>query len=91
MPSAVIATISPGFTSRTNSAPIVSSAQDSDASTYALSLFPMQSGLKPNGSLAPISFLGLATTSEYAPLIFSIAFLTAFSAVPDLSLSRAIR
>ncbi len=64
MPSAVIATISPGSTSRTNSAPIVSSAHDSDASIYALSLLPIQSGLKPNGSLAPISLRGLATTRE---------------------------
>ena len=40
-------TISPGITSRTNSAPIVSSAQLSEASTYALSRFPIQSGLNP--------------------------------------------
>ncbi len=59
-----IATTSPGSTSLTNSAPIVSSAQVSDASIYALSLLPIQRGLKPNGSLAPISFLGLITTSE---------------------------
>ena len=51
----------------------------------------MQRGLKPNGSLAPISFLGLITISEYAPLIFFIAFLTASSTVGVLSLSLAIK
>lgn len=42
-------------------------------------------------SLAPISFLGLATTSEYAPLSLTIAFLTASSTFPVFSLSLAIR
>jgi len=61
--SGVMVITSPGSISLTNSAPIVSSAQVSDVTIYALSLFPMQRGLKPNGSLAAISFLGLSTTS----------------------------
>ena len=87
----VIVTTSPGSTSLTNSAPTVSRAHVSDDKKYVLSLLPMQRGLNPNGSLAPISFLGLMTTSEYAPFIFNIAFLTASSTVPTLSLSLAIR
>ena len=83
-------TTSPGSTSLTNSAPIVSSAQLSDASMYALSRFPIQSGLKPNGSLAPISFLGLMMTSEYDPLTFLRALVTASSTEPHLTLSLAI-
>ena len=59
-----IVTISPGSMSRTKVAPTVSSAQVSEAMIYALSLFPMQSGLNPKGSLAPISFLGDMTTRE---------------------------
>ena len=64
MPSGVIVTTSPGSTSLTNSAPTVSRAQVSEDKKYVLSLLPIQSGLKPNGSLAPISFLGLITTKE---------------------------
>ena len=91
IPSFVMVTISPGSTSLINSAPTVSRAHVSDDKKYALSLLPMQSGLNPKGSLAPISFLGLITISEYAPLIFFIAFLTASSTAPVLSLSLAIR
>ena len=81
---------SPGSTSLTNSAPIVSSAQVSDVTIYALSLFPMQRGLKPNGSLAAISFLGLSTTSASAHLRWWQARLTAASAVFELRRSLAI-
>ena len=87
----VIVTISPGATSRTNSAPTVSKAQLSDEKKYALSRLPMQSGWNPNGSLAPIILRGLATTSEYAPRIFCIANFTASSTVPTCNLSRAIK
>ena len=44
--------------------PNIEIVEISDDKKYALSLLPMQSGLKPNGSLAPISFLGLITISE---------------------------
>ena len=39
--------ISPGSTSLTSFAPIVSKAQLSDAITHPSSIFPMQSGLNP--------------------------------------------
>ena len=59
IPFGVRVTTSPGSTSLTNSAPTVSKAHVSDVRKYVLSLLPIQRGLKPNGSLAPISFLGL--------------------------------
>ena len=43
--------------------PTAAIAQLSDARKYVLSLFPIQSGRNPNGSLAPIIFLGEITTS----------------------------
>ena len=55
-------TISPGWTSRTNVAPTVSSAQLSDAMTQAPSSLPMQSGRTPSGSRTPISLSFVAAT-----------------------------
>ena len=89
-PPDVIVTTSPGFTSRMNTAPTVSRAQLSEARMYVLPDLPMHSGLNPYGSLTPMSFLGEATTSEYAPFIFPAAEITASSAVAALTLSLAI-
>ena len=50
-------TISPGSTSRTNSAPQASRAQVSLANTYPLPSLPIHKGRNPLGSLAAISFL----------------------------------
>ena len=66
-------------------------AQVSDDRKYALSRLPIQSGLKPNGSLAPINFLGLMTIREYAPFNFCIAPFTASSTVPTFNLCLAIK
>ena len=60
-------TISPGSTSRTNSAWMRSSAQVSLLNTYAPSTLPMHSGRKPCGSRTPISSFSVMITSEYAP------------------------
>ena len=43
------------------------SAQVSEAKTIASPFLPIQSGLKPQGSRAAISFCGLITISENAP------------------------
>ena len=48
-------------------APMLSSAQDSDANTMFSPTLPMHSGLKPYGSRAAMSLRGDMTTSEYAP------------------------
>ena len=67
MPSSSTTTISPGSMSRTNAAPMASSAQLSDANTTFSPILPMHSGRKPNGSRAAISLRGDMTTIEYAP------------------------
>ncbi len=58
-PSAVSTTISPGSTSRMNSASMMSSAQVSDASTWlvpdAVSSLPSTIGRKPIGSRMPMT------------------------------------
>ena len=56
---------------------------------YAFPLFPMQSGLNPNGSRAPISFLGDMITREYAPFSLSIALDTASSTLVVSTLALA--
>ena len=69
-PSFPITTISPGSTSLINSAPVVSSAHDSDATTYAPSwVFPMHNGLNPSGSLNAMSLVAVIRMHEYAPLM----------------------
>ena len=90
IPCFVKLTISPGSTSLTNSPPTAAIAQLSEARKYVLSLFPIQSGFSPNGSLAPINFLGEVTTSAYAPLIFFAVFSTASSTVLECTRSLAI-
>ena len=64
MPSLVMTTISPGSTSRTKSAPMMSSAQVSDARIGAPSSLPSTSGRTPQGSRTPISFFEVSATSE---------------------------
>ena len=63
-PSLSTTIISPGFTSRTYSAPMMSSAQVSLAKIYAPSSWPITSGRTPLGSRTPISFLEVSATSE---------------------------
>ncbi len=69
IPSSSITTISPGSTSRMNSAPVTSSAQLSDAKTYPLPSFPTQRGLRPFGSLTPMSLFSQIIVKAYAPFI----------------------
>ena len=58
-----IKTISPFSTSLTNLAPIISSAQVSDAKTKLFLSFPIINGLIPNGSLTPISDVCVSITN----------------------------
>ena len=60
-------TISPGSTSRTNSAPMMSRAQVSDDSTQASPVRPSISGRTPSGSRTPISLERVMATIEKAP------------------------
>ncbi len=65
MPSAFTITISPGSTSRRNSAPITLNAQDSEAKTMALPLTrPMHSGRTPCGSRTTITSFSVRMVSE---------------------------
>ena len=67
-PSAVAITISPGSTSRTNSAPMMSRAQVSEESTQPLAgAGPSISGRTPSGSRTPISLERVIATIEKAP------------------------
>ena len=66
-PSAPIMTISPGSTSRTNSASMMSKAQVSEARIQASPSRPSTSGRTPSGSRTPISASCDSATSEYAP------------------------
>ncbi len=63
-PAASITTTSPGCTSRTNSAPTMSSAQVSDARIQPSPVRPSTSGRTPRGSRAPISAPLCSATSE---------------------------
>ena len=68
-PWSLITTISPGSMSRTNSAPTISSAQVSEASTQppvgpTLVTRPRISGRTPSGSRTPISASFDSATSE---------------------------
>ena len=63
-PSSSNTRISPGSTSRTYLAPIMSSAQVSDVRIGQPSRSPSTSGRMPSGSRAPISFLLVSATSE---------------------------
>jgi hypothetical protein len=60
-------TISPGSTSRTNSAPMMSSAQVSEASTQPSPIRPSISGRTPSASRTPISLVRVMATIEKAP------------------------
>ena len=60
-------TISPGSTSRTNWAPMRSSAGVSDASTHPVSMRPRHSGRKPCGSRTPTTWASSMHTMENAP------------------------
>ena len=62
-PSREITTTSPFSTSRTNLAPIISSAQVSEARIQLPFSSPSTSGRMPSGSRAPISFLLVSATS----------------------------
>ncbi len=66
-PSSSITTISPGSTSRRNSAPMMSSAQVSDDRTQPSPSRPITSGRTPSGSRTPISFERVIATTENAP------------------------
>ncbi len=66
-PAAVAITISPGSTSRTNSAPMMSSAHVSEASTQPSPTRPSISGRTPSGSRTPISLERVMATTEKAP------------------------
>src|SRR5471030_1109493 len=68
MPLASMMMISPGSTSRTNSAPTVDNAHDSDASIQPPLYFPRQSGRMPHGSRKPNSCVSLHNTMENAPM-----------------------
>jgi hypothetical protein len=64
----VITTISPGSISRTNSAPMMSSAQVSELSAQVLSPSrPRTSGRTPSGSRTPMSLVRVMATTENAP------------------------
>ena len=73
MPLAVTTTISPGFRSRTKRAPMMSSAQVSEARIQAPSRSPSTSGRMPSGSRQPIIFFDVSATSEKAPSTWRIA------------------
>ena len=60
-------------------APIISSAQVSEARTYDPFNDPKTSGRIPKGSLTPISFLFVKITNEYAPLILFKASINLFT------------
>ena len=66
-PPEVAITISPGSTSRTNSAPMMSRAQVSEASTQPSPTFPSISGRTPSGSRTPMSLERVMATIEKAP------------------------
>ena len=61
--------ISPGSMSLMNSAPIASSAQFSEDRKYVSSILPKTSGLKPYGSLTPMSLLSVMKIMAYTPCI----------------------
>ena len=64
-----INTISPGSTSLTNSAPIISKPQVSELKTKDPFNFPSTNGLIPKGSLTPINDSLVRRSQEKAPLI----------------------
>ena len=67
MPFEVTTTISPGLMSRTKRAPMMSSAQVSEARIQAPSRSPRTNGRMPSGSRQPIIFFDDIATSENAP------------------------
>ncbi|CAB5002466.1 unannotated protein [freshwater metagenome] len=70
IPSSLIARNSPGSTSRTNAAPTISRAADSDATTQPRSSFPITSGRTPWRSRAAYKVCSSINTSEKAPSSF---------------------
>ena len=77
MPPGVMMTISPGSTSRTKRAPMMSSAQVSEARIGAPSRSPSTSGRMPSGSRQPIIFFDDRQTSDQAPSISDSASMNA--------------
>ena len=70
IPSSLIARNSPGSTSRTNAAPTMSRAADSDATTQPRSSLPITSGRTPWRSRAAYKVCSSIKTSEKAPSSF---------------------
>ena len=62
-------TISPGLISLTNSAPIASNAQLSEAKTQPFGSFPKLRGRIPLGSRAPTKVFSVMIVKAYPPLI----------------------
>ena len=77
-------TSSPGSSSRSSRAPMMSSAQVSDASTTASSSRPTTSGRIPSGSRNPATASSVRSTAANAPSIRPIASATASSSGPDV-------
>ena len=84
-PWSLMTTISPGSTSRMNSAPTMSRAQVSLASTQppvpSLPMRPRISGRTPSGSRTPISASLVRATSDQAPTTFLRASISRSSTV----------
>ncbi len=78
-PSLSMITISPGSTWPRSSAPITSSAQDSDATAQPPGNLPRHNGLNPPGSLIATSVPRVIITAEYAPSSSIMHCLTLFS------------
>ncbi len=72
-PALVMTMTSPFSTSRMNSAPTMSSAQVSEATTYASPRRPSTSGRMPTGSRAAIIMSLVRATSDQAPSICRVA------------------
>ena len=82
---------SPGCTSRTNSAPMLSSAQLSEAKTTLSPIRPMHSGRMPLGSRSAMSLRGLMMRSEKDPSSRGTTRATASSTEGAASRSLAIK
>ena len=78
-PLSSITTISPASISLTNSAPMASNAQLSEARTYISSsaILPKHNGLNPSGSRTPISLSFIIIPRAKQPFNFSTVLKTA--------------
>ena len=83
IPSFVMMTISPGSISLISLPPTAVIAQLSDDNIYASPAFPRHRGLRPRGSLTPISFWGLMIRRAYPPMSF-FEILTAASSMESV-------